>query len=70
MAGTRTGGLKAAEKNKAKDPSFYANIGAIGGRKSRGGGFAANRDLARIAGSLGGKNSKRNRAKRRQEQRT
>ena len=36
MAGTRDGGLKAAKKNKARDPEFYARIGgAKGGRISR-----------------------------------
>lgn len=41
MAGTRIGGLKAAAKNKAKNPNFYKRIGAIGGRNSNTGGFAA-----------------------------
>lgn len=59
MAGTKAGGLKAAARNKAKDPNFYARIGAIGGRKSNTGGFAANRDLARKAGRKGGLISRR-----------
>lgn len=59
MAGTKTGGLKAAAKNKAKDPDFYAKIGAKGGKNGRTGGFAANPDLARIAGAKGGRISRR-----------
>ena len=35
MAGTKEGGKKAAAKNLAKDPTFYAKIGAKGGRISR-----------------------------------
>ena len=41
MAGTKAGGKKAAQKNLAKDPNFYAKIGAKGGRNGRTGGFAA-----------------------------
>jgi len=50
MAGTKAGGKKAAAKNLAKDPNFYAKIGAKGGRNSRTGGFAANPPLARLRG--------------------
>ena len=32
MAGTKAGGMKAAAANKAKDPDFYAKIGAKGGQ--------------------------------------
>ena len=35
MAGTKAGGLKAAKKNLARDPNFYAKIGAKGGKISR-----------------------------------
>ena len=59
MAGTKEGGKKAAAKNLAKDPSFYAKIGAKGGRLGRTGGFAANPELARIAGAKGGRISRR-----------
>lgn len=31
MSGTRTGGLKAAQKNLANNPNFYAEIGRKGG---------------------------------------
>ena len=59
MAGTKAGGQKAAAKNLAKDPSFYAKIGAKGGRNGHTGGFAANPDLARLAGAKGGRISRR-----------
>lgn len=60
MAGTKAGGLKAAETNKAKHGAgFYARIGAIGGKNGHTGGFAANRELAREAGRKGGTISRR-----------
>lgn len=60
MAGTKAGGQKAATTNKALHGSdFYAKIGAIGGKKGRTGGFAANPALARIAGAKGGRISRR-----------
>lgn len=62
MAGTKAGGQKAAAKNLAKDPSFYAKIGAKGGRNGNTGGFAANPDLARLAGAKGGRISRRRKA--------
>lgn len=59
MAGTKEGGKKAATKNLARDPNFYAKIGAKGGRNGRTGGFASNPELARIAGAKGGRISRR-----------
>lgn len=60
MAGTKAGGAKAAATNKAKHgDDFYKRIGAIGGRLGRTGGFAANPELARIAGAKGGRISRR-----------
>jgi hypothetical protein len=69
MAGTITGGTKTAETNKKKYGSdYYQRIGALGGIKSRGGGFASHKvgedgltgiERAKIAGSKGGKISKR-----------
>lgn len=60
MAGTKRGGLKAASTNKQRyGMNFYESIGRIGGRKSRGGGFAKNPDLARVAGRKGGQASRR-----------
>ena len=64
MAGTKLGGVKAANTNKAKyGKDFYAEIGRKGGRNGRTGGFAANRELAKIAGAKGGRISKRGKAK-------
>ncbi len=60
MAGTKTGGKAAAATNKAKyGADFYARIGAKGGKMGTTGGFAANRELARIAGAKGGRVSRR-----------
>ena len=64
MAGTPIGGAKAAATNKAKYGSdFYAEIGRKGGKNGHTGGFAANPELARIAGAIGGRKSKRGKAK-------
>lgn len=63
MAGNREGGLKAAAKNKARDPDFYAKIGRKGGKAGHTGGFAANRELASEAGKIGGRISKRVKSK-------
>ncbi len=55
MAGTKIGGMKAAQKNKEKyGKAFYAEIGAKGGKAKTPKGFAKNRDLARAAGRKGG----------------
>lgn len=60
MAGTEKGGKQAASTNKQRyGKDFYARIGAMGGKKSRTGGFAANRELARLAGAKGGRISRR-----------
>ena len=60
MSGTKLGGMKAAATNKAKyGRSFYARIGAMGGKVGRTGGFYANRELAREAGAKGGRISRR-----------
>ena len=64
MSGTKAGGQKAAATNKAKyGKEFYANIGRKGGRNGHTGGFAANPELAKIAGAKGGRKSKRGKAK-------
>lgn len=60
MPGTKQGGQKAAATNKAKyGKDFYARIGKIGGQLGHTGGFAANRELARKAGQMGGRVSRR-----------
>lgn len=61
MAGTREGGLKAAQTNKERHgDTFYVGIGAAGGKKSRGGGFAS-MEPAKLkeSGRKGGRKSKR-----------
>ena len=64
MVGNRIGGLKAAATNKAKyGNDFYKIQGAKGGKLGHTGGFAANPELARIAGKKGGTISKRGPAK-------
>jgi general stress protein YciG len=63
MAGTRKGGTRAAATNKQRyGANFYETIGRMGGRKSRGGGFAKNPELARVAGQRGGRASRRRKA--------
>ena len=60
MSGTKVGGSKARETNRAKYGSdYYAQIGRIGGHNGHTGGFAANTELAKEAGRLGGLRSKR-----------
>lgn len=64
MAGTKEGGKKAAKTNQEKfGKDFYKRIGAMGGKAGNTGGFAANRELASIAGKIGGAISKRGKAK-------
>lgn len=68
MAGNLTGGLKAKDKNLAKDPDFYKKIGQMGGVKGKTGGFASLKvsddgmtgpQRARLAGARGGAKSRR-----------
>ena len=60
MAGTKAGGLKAADTNKRKyGNDWYSRIGKIGGKNGHTGGFAANPELARTAGAKGGRISRR-----------
>ena len=69
MAGTPEGGKKAAKKNLANNPNFYAEIGRMGGSVlGTSGGFASDaigddgltgRQRARIAGIKGGRRSRR-----------
>ncbi|MEI7819156.1 MAG: KGG domain-containing protein [bacterium] len=67
MPGTVKGGVKAAETNKKRyGKSFYVRIGALGGKKSTGGGFAANPELAREAGRKGGLKSRKTKASQKQ----
>ena len=65
MAGTSVGGKRSAATNKRlHGEDFYSRIGTLGGKKSNTGGFAANRELARIAGAIGGRKSRRGKANR------
>lgn len=60
MSGTKAGGLKAARTNLERHGNgFYARIGAKGGQNGHTGGFAANHELAKIAGRKGGRISSR-----------
>lgn len=70
MAGTRSGGLKAAKKNyKLHGKDFYKRIGHKGGSTptDKLKGFARNPELARIVGAIGGMRSKRGPAKKSDE---
>lgn len=65
MAGTKAGGIKCANTNKEKHgEDFYKRIGALGGKAGHTGGFASNRELASIAGTIGGRKGKRGPARR------
>ena len=64
MAGTREGGIKTRETvYKTQGRDFYQRIGRIGGANGHTGGFAANPELAKIAGRKGGKISRRGASK-------
>lgn len=69
MTGTRKGGLKAAKTNQKLygdgiiKENFYTAIGRLGGRSSRGGGFARIPGFASAMGKLGGANGHRGKAK-------
>ena len=73
MSGTKIGGLKSKEKNLARDPDFYKNIGFRGGKLSRGGGFTKDIEcdcyaypfvhkFSQCRGKLGGSIPKRRKA--------
>ena len=63
MAGTKEGGLKAAQTNKLRHgDDYYARMGAKGGKACVCKGFAANPELAKKAGAIGGHNSRRGKA--------
>ena len=47
-------GKQARDKLLARDPNYYKKLGAKGGKASKTGGFAANRELASKAGRIGG----------------
>lgn len=67
MSGTKAGGLKAAKTNKEiYGYDFYRNIGRKGGQNGHTGGFASNPELARRAGAIGGRISRRGPSKKEQ----
>lgn len=66
MGGTKLGGLRASQTNKARyGEDFYVVIGEKGGKKGRTGGFwyakhvLGDTEFIRKAGAKGGRNSKR-----------
>lgn len=61
MSGTFDGGKKASQKNREKDPNFYAKIGGMGGRNSRGYPFGHGKVDPSAIGKKGGLNGKRKR---------
>ena len=65
MAGTKAGGMKAAETNKKRHgKAFYARIGQKGGLVTGiPKGFGASKEIASSAGKIGGKISKRGKSK-------
>lgn len=67
MAGTVEGGRKARDTNIKKYGSdYYTKIGAKGGLIGKSGGFAdgeAGRERARIYGAIGGRISRRGKAR-------
>ena len=72
MAGTKEGGRKAAETNKARHgKDFYSRIGHRGGKNGHNGGFASEKvgkdgltgaERAKLAGHKGGTISRRGKA--------
>lgn len=64
MSGTKIGGRKAAMTNRLRHgKDFFQRIGKKGGQNGHTGGFAANPELAKIAGRKGGKISRRRKNK-------
>lgn len=65
MAGTKAGGIKSRNTNILRHGNdFFREIGAKGGRtKGVKKGFAANPEVARRAGRIGGARSKRGRVR-------
>jgi uncharacterized protein len=68
MAGTKAGGQAAAKTNKERyGDSFYGDIGSVGGKRGKTGGFAAGEEgkaRARKYGAIGGRISRRGKQER------
>lgn len=62
MAGTKAGAAKSVAAIKAKNPDHWKQIGHIGGSRKVTKGFGSNPELAREAGAVGGRISKRGKA--------
>lgn len=68
MGATSEGGKKTRDKLLARDPNYYSNLSKKA-KKPRGGrnsvaNFDENRELARKAGALGGRKSRRGKSQR------
>lgn len=59
LSNRQLGGLRASEKNKARNPKFYEEIGAMGGKLSEKTYLRNNRDVAVAFGKKGGSSSKK-----------
>ena len=61
MSGSRVGGAKTAKTNRERyGDDFYKKIGSKGGKvKGVAKGFAANPELARAAGAIGSRKSRK-----------
>lgn len=60
MPGTKAGAQKTVETNKKRyGEDYYKVIGRKGGKNGHTGGFYANRELARKAGAIGGRISRK-----------
>lgn len=69
MSGTKEGSKKAVETIiKKHGADFFANIGRMGGKKGHTGGFFNDPERAALAGSIGGKRSKRGPARKKNAQ--
>lgn len=68
MSGTKEGAIKARNTNLTKHgKDFYKHIGSKGGKWCGAKGFALDLERAKRAGRLGGKISKRGKAKKHEE---
>ena len=64
ISGTKAGSIKAVAKIKERyGDDYFKKLGSLGGKKGTTGGFYSNRELARIAGAIGGAKSRRGKAK-------
>lgn len=70
MAGNHDQGIAARDTNRKKyGADYYQQLGHLGGRKSKGGGFANDPERASKLGKIGGAKSKRPKGKKIPQQR-